>query len=247
MFVCGQVPYSVEATMATLSLELFTQPFDDLERRQYEVRAAIAATVAQFRRNQLYPALAELIELHSALEQVLRQREQLQASEQLRALPAPEMPSPELTHPPSLLEQIFALIEWALPLVRQAIEEGAILYDFVEENITITSVGLVPMYSREGYVLIPEHRTCTLHVLRYTASQLVEHGDRYRALRTCEVLTVQYRHVWYAPETVKHQLIEQYPDLPNPATFSCETDLDFPYAESILPVAKRKLMRLLSP
>lgn len=232
--------------MATLSLELFTQPFDDMERRQYEARAAIAAAIAQFRHNQLYPALAELIELYSALELILRQREQVQASEQLRALPAPEVPSTELTQPPTLLEQIFALIEWALPLLRQAIEEGTTLYDFVEENITITSVGLVPMYSREGYVLIPEHRTCTLHVLRYTASQLVEHGNRYRALRTCEVLTVQYRHVWYAPEIVKHQLIDQYPDLPNPATFSCETDLDFPYAESILPVAKRKLMQLLS-
>lgn len=247
MFVCGRLFTSDgDNAMNKLSLELFTRPFDDIERRQYEIRAAIDSTIMQFRRNQIYPALGELISLYRALEQILHEREQLAASEHIPLLPPAETSEADaVLHTPHL-EQVFELIAWALPLLAKAIEEGTTLFDFVEENITLTSVGLVPMYTAEGYVLIPEHRTYTLHVLRYSTSQLVEQGDRYRALRTTEVLRLQYRGVWYAPETVKHQLIESYPDLPNPATFSCETELDFPYAETILPVTKRKLMRMLT-
>jgi len=234
------------SAMYHLSLELFTQPFDDLERRQYEICAAIDWLVAQFRRNQLYPALQELIGIYRTLERVLQEHEQLHPSEQMQVLPAPDENRSVERSQRDVLEQLFELIRWAMPRLAEAIEEGAALFDFVEENISITSVGLLPMYTSEGYVLIPEHRTCTLHVLRYTSAQIVEHGDRYRALRTTEILSLRNRGVWEAPEAVKHRLIEQYPELPNPATFACETELDFPYAETILPVAKRKLMRALS-
>ena len=39
------------------------------------------------------------------------------------------------------------------------------------------------------------------------------------------------------------ELIEANRDLPNPATYLFETDLDFPFNETILPVAKRKFLR----
>lgn len=232
--------------MATLSLELFTRPFDDMERRQYEICSAIGECTARFRRNRLYPELQELIALYRALERIVQEHEHFHAHQSPHILPPAESVGDEAVPSVQPLEQMFDLIRWAMPLIAAAIEEGAALFDFVEDNITIASVGLVPMYTGEGYVLVPEHRTCTLHVLRYATSQLVEHGNSYRMLRTIEVLSLSHRGVWSAPETIKHRLIEQYPDLPNPATFSCETDLDFPYTETILPVVKRKLMQMLS-
>ncbi|MCX7930155.1 MAG: hypothetical protein N2663_05490 [Chlorobi bacterium] len=232
--------------MATLSLELFTRSFDDMERRQYEIYSAIAEYTARFRRNRLYPELQELIALYRSLEQILAEHEQLHSRETIRVLPPAASTHAEPEIPAQPLEQMFELIRWAIPVLAAAIEEGTALFDFVEDNITLTSVGLVPMYTSEGYVLVPEHRACTLHVLRYATSQLVEYGDSYRMLRTVEVLTLSHRGVWSAAETVKHWLIEEYPELPNPATFSCETDLDFPYTETILPVVKRKLMCMLS-
>jgi hypothetical protein len=36
--------------------------------------------------------------------------------------------------------------------------------------------------------------------------------------------------------------MKKYHDLPNPATYRCEVDIDFPYQDTVLPVAKRKLM-----
>jgi len=232
--------------MHRISLELFTQPFDDLEQRQYQICAALDASRAQFRRNLLYPTLQELIGLYRTLEHVLSEYEHLHQGEQVLMLPATEQSQAESSSQQDSLMQLFELIRWALPRLAEVIEEGTALFDFVEENISIASVGVLPMYTSEGYIFIPEHRTYTLHVLRYSSSQLVEHGDRYRKLRTTEILSIHHRSIWEAPEAVKHRLIAQYPELPNPATFACETELDFPYAETILPVAKRKLMRALS-
>ncbi|MBK7032936.1 MAG: hypothetical protein IPH49_06685 [Ignavibacteria bacterium] len=53
------------------------------------------------------------------------------------------------------------------------------------------------------------------------------------------------RHRSERPEDLKLALVEQHQDMPNPATFLMDSDLDFPFDETILPVAKRKLMRRL--
>jgi hypothetical protein len=66
--------------------------------------------------------------------------------------------------------------------------------------------------------------------------------ERYRRLKTTHIGEVSQRIVHSTPESIKLNLLALYHDLPNPATYVCETDLDFPYNETILPVAKRKLM-----
>jgi hypothetical protein len=50
---------------------------------------------------------------------------------------------------------------------------------------------------------------------------------------------------WH-PSSVKLKLIEERKDLPNPATFFFDTDLALPYQETLLPVAKRRMMRVLA-
>ena len=49
-----------------------------------------------------------------------------------------------------------------------------------------------------------------------------------------------------SPYEIKHNLIKKYPDLPNPSTYCFNSSIDFPFVETILPVAKRKLVRVLA-
>ena len=44
------------------------------------------------------------------------------------------------------------------------------------------------------------------------------------------------------PETIKQEIIKERTDLPNPATYHLDTELDFPFSETIMPVAKRKMI-----
>ena len=47
-------------------------------------------------------------------------------------------------------------------------------------------------------------------------------------------------------EQVKYRLIEQHKHLPNPATYAVEFKESFPLPETMLPIAKRSLVRFIS-
>jgi hypothetical protein len=47
-------------------------------------------------------------------------------------------------------------------------------------------------------------------------------------------------------ENIKAELIKAKIDLPNPAVYSIETELKLPMEETLLPIAKRSLVRYIS-
>ena len=65
---------------------------------------------------------------------------------------------------------------------------------------------------------------------------------KYRSLKTEFVKSTKQGEIIRTPEEIKQELIKERKDLPNPATFLLDSDLDFPFAETILPVAKRKMI-----
>jgi hypothetical protein len=126
--------------------------------------------------------------------------------------------------------------------LKRAIEEGMHIYNFVDEHISIEEVGIMPAYREEGYWLVPDTRAAHLNLLRYQVSLFSSTSERYRALKTVVVDSLAEGAIKLSPESVKLLLMKRYQDLPNPATYRCEVDMDFPYLETILPVGKRKLM-----
>ncbi|HWP82345.1 MAG TPA: hypothetical protein VNN76_06795 [Bacteroidota bacterium] len=236
--------------MERLSLTTFLTAGQDHEASQYIVLKGLREFQSEFSHNRLYPALAELIELHSTLELVLAEREEYRAKlpRQIKSIDLKnkriifEQPAQEGAD----FEQVMELIQWALPRIRQIIDEGTRIYDFVDENIRVEEVGILPIYKEEGYYFVPEHRASQLHLLRYEISLFTSEDGKYRSLRTRVLDSLRQEHIHRSPEAIKLDLIRQYQDMPNPATFVCETDLEFPFSETILPIAKRKLMARLS-
>ena len=47
-------------------------------------------------------------------------------------------------------------------------------------------------------------------------------------------------------QNIKSELIRNRTELPNPAVYAVETDLSFPMEETLLPIAKRSLVRYIS-
>jgi hypothetical protein len=45
---------------------------------------------------------------------------------------------------------------------------------------------------------------------------------------------------------IKSELIKNRSDLPNPAVYALETDLSLPMEETLLPIAKRSLVRYIT-
>lgn len=232
--------------MHKLTLDTFLTGTDDAELRQYHVLEGLKHNYTEFTHNRLYPSLAELVDLHTALVNILNGMSDIQGHlpHELKEI---DLEQGKLVYQAAGINdedflRAAELITWALPKIEQSIDEGVNIYNFVDEHIQIEQVGLLPMYREEGYWFVPEHKAALLHLLRYEVSLFTSANEKFRSLKTRSIRDIEQRSIVQTPESIKLNLIEQFHDLPNPATFLCETDLDFPYTETILPIAKRKLM-----
>jgi len=235
--------------MERLTLESFISGTHDAETRQYYVLHALQGYYEEFSHNRLYPSLSDLITLCCALESLLQSKGDIESHlpQQLKEV---DLVNRKLVYEPSAqrdadLERAAELILWALPLIKKAIDEGVDIYNFIGEHIAIEEVGIVPMYREEGYCFVPEPRALLIHLLRYEASLFTSAQERFRTLKTRVLESFEQSYIKRPVESIKLELTRKYHDLPNPATYACDTDLDFPYAETILPIAKRKLMQQL--
>jgi hypothetical protein len=233
--------------MNTLYLSMFTQGTSDIESSQYNILAGIRNVANEFHHNRLYPSLAELVELTSVLETIQANREQYKTMLP-RKLTGVDFENKTLTFDAvpgdaEAVERMFELVRWALPSLKELTEEGVAMFDFVSQNMNIEVVGIIPLYRDEGYAMIPDLKSDLYRIIRYELTLFTSESENYRALKTLEVESRAVGLVIEAPESVKLDLVQKHIDLPNPATFLVETDLDFPFDETVFPVAKRKLMK----
>lgn len=232
--------------MQPLTIESFFSSDTDWEMNQYRILGGIKQFGSDFDQKKIYPALGKLIEISTSLEQIRNQKKSLKSKfpkriegfnikEHKIVFNSQEYLSPDI-------EFLFELIDWALPHINSVIDEGIILFEFVEKNIDIEQVGILPIYKDEGYFMITDNIVSELQVHRYECSLFSSGAEKYRALKTELVKSEKHSFIRRSPDVIKYELICERHDLPNPATFISDTDLDFPFAETIFPVAKRKLI-----
>lgn len=232
--------------MESLKLETFLSADKDWEMNQYRVLGGIKEYHTELTKKKVYPTLAELIQLASTLENIIDNKSKLKGSfpKQIKDFDVKnkKIRFEQTGKYPADVEFLFELIEWAYPLIKSEIEEAIVLYDFVENSIEIDHVGIVPLNRDEGYFLIPDNKGEKIQVHRFESSIFSSETEKYRSLKTRLIQEIEKKLLETSPESIKLDLIKKFTDLPNPATFMCHTDLDFPFNETIFPVAKRKLM-----
>jgi hypothetical protein len=82
-------------------------------------------------------------------------------------------------------------------------------------------------------------------VYQYSLSIFTKQDEKYRSIKT-EYIDNWDRSLVNTYESIKAELIRRKKDLPNPAVYCIETGLTFPVDETLLPVAKRSLVRYIS-
>ena len=224
--------------MTDLSLSLFAAAAD-AEAARYRVLAALQRARQSFARNRVAPELARLLGLHRDLHALLDGAGAVEGSQSGRAVGV-DWEAGRVVHarPPAPLA--LHLARWAQPHVARAVREGQALYEFAAEHAALDAVGVVPAYRDEGYLVVTAGGA--VRPFRYHVSSLAGADGRYRALRTSDVPValdpLAPPHAW------KAALAASDPDLPAPALFAVRADLDLPVDETLLPVAKRKLLGL---
>lgn len=237
--------------METLNLSTFIKAADDIELSKYKVLSTLSSLTSALHKNKLYPALAELISIKNELELLIEQMSLFDAEFVLNLNFADFSEELPLVNPVEYDEDSLILvrdfINWALPEINLAIDEGKAIFDFVDENIQLHEVGIMPIYKNEGYFFIPDVKHDLMKIYRFEMSLFSTEENPLRTLKSKLVDLVSLK----APEAqspyeLKHSLEKKYHDLPNPSCYYFETDIDFPFVETILPVVKRKLVRTLA-
>lgn len=233
--------------MEGVTFDIFLTGLRDVESTQYRILAYLQGIRDAFTRNAIYPHLGELVALHKTLDGVTGRladaREALPGRLTGVDLTAHRLIYEKVDLGLEQLDDLETLIQWALPRIREAIDEGTAIFEFVDENLKLEHVGIVPSYVEEGYLLVPDRGAHQIHVVRYRMSIFTGADERFRTLRTTHVKSIDFGRIQPSPISIKRELIASHREEVNPSTYFLATELDFPYRETVLPVAKRKLIQ----
>ncbi len=235
--------------MKQLNLDSFSSKDADIEINQYKILSGLKEYRAEFNKNRLYPYLAELVYLSSQLEEILGRKA-------LMNLPLPKgikngakdknVFVEIVDKPVENKEYYYDLIEWALPKIKEVIEEAYIFYNFVENNMMIQEVGTPPIYKNDGLLFVADNFHTVLQIHRYEYSVYSSTAKPFSSLKTTFVEIADALNFDGEEEIVKINLVKKYKEKPNIATFLCKCEFDFPFDQTIFPIAKRKLLNYLA-
>ena len=235
--------------MKTLSETWFADGYIDFELKKYVLLAYLQEVTKFFNENKLYPKLGDIIFHYNNLVAFRENKKYLQEQfpKKLTGIQMEKLQVlyEQIIEDDELMQELEDIIQYSTDQMKTAISSGSQIYEFVEENLNIFPVGLVPLDTNEGYFFLSEGSYRRTFVYQYRLSFFEKHDEKFRAIRT-EFVNEWERSIVNSYENIKAELLRAKRDLPNPAVYSIETDLSFPIAETLLPVAKRSLVRYIS-
>jgi len=236
--------------MKQLSETWFAEGYIDFELKKYTLLAYLQEINKYFNENKLYPQLADLIFHYNNIVAFRENKKYLQEHfpKKLTGIQIEKLQLlyEQMIADDELMQQLEEIINYSADEMKTTISNGTELYEFVEEKLTITPVGLVPLDNQEGYFFLSAGYSKATRVYHYRLSIFEKHDEKFRSIRT-SYLDEWRRSLVNTYENLKYELIKKRTELPNPAVYCIETNLQFPMEETLLPIAKRSLVKYLSP
>jgi hypothetical protein len=234
--------------MDQLKTNWITEGSLDFEYKKYILLAYLQHCRGEFSSTRLYPPLSELVQHYRNLEELRSEMESMESifPREIKGLSSDATTFIYENVAPSdgAMATIQEIIEFAIPSIKETIHEGKAIYEFVESNIEIQPVGLIPVYNAEGYLLMNADKSVDYHVYQYKHSVITAAGEHLQSLALNYMYT-EHRSLGNTVEQMKLNLASHYKALPNPATFVCYSKLSVPLTETLLPVTKRLFLKSL--
>jgi hypothetical protein len=235
--------------MKTLSETWFADGYIDFELKKYTLLAYLQEVNKYFNENMLYPQLADVIFHYNNLVAFRENKKYLQEQfpKKLTGIQIEKLQLlyEQIIEDDELMRELEDIINYSAGKMQKTISSGTEIYEFVEDKLTIFPVGLVPLDIHEGYFFLSEGTYRNTRVYQYRLSIFEKHDEKYRSIKT-EYVHEWERNIVNTYENIKVELLKHKKDMPNPAVYSIETTLTFPITETLLPIAKRSLVRYIS-
>lgn len=226
-----------------------TEGLIDFEYKKYMLLAYLQKVKESFHKVELYPFLADMVYHYRNLQAIQENKSMIYdafpkelSSEDIRNL---ELNYKTIMEDDLIMKEIESIIEFALPQLKSHLEEGSVIYEFVESKCEIEPIGLTSLSVNEGYLFITQPPETETKIYRYHTTIYGSSTDQYRGINLHYVVKEQ-RNLSNSYEKIKLKLIKQFKDLPNPATYLILSKLKFPFTPTLMPVAKRLLVKQVS-
>jgi hypothetical protein len=140
------------------------------------------------------------------------------------------------------MEEVAAIIDFAIPCMNRHLSEGKEIYQEVEDDLNIFPVGIVPLNPEAGYMMLAKALSKETCVYSYAITIFENANEKFRGIKT-QFIGNYSRSFSNTFEEIKFQLIKEFRHIPNPGAYVVESKSEYPLNETLLPVAKRSLVR----
>jgi hypothetical protein len=115
-----------------------------------------------------------------------------------------------------IMQELEHITQFAADEMKRTIGEGAEIYEFVEKQLQIEPVGIMPLYKNEGYILLRYGAFSEVRVYSYTITLFENKNARYKGIRM-EYMDSRTKNLANTYHQIKLDIIRDYRALPNPA------------------------------
>ena len=206
--------------MKQLSETWFAEGYIDFELKKYTLLAYLNEINRHFNENKLYPQLGDLVFHYNNIVAFRENKKYLQEHfpKKLTGLQIEKLQVlyEQLIADNELMQELEDIINFSADEMKTTLSCGAEIYEFVEENLTIMPIGLVPLDNQEGYFFLSAGDAKTTRVYQYRLSIFEKHDEKFRSIKTAYVDALQ-RTMANTYENIKYKLIKKRSRLPNAA------------------------------
>ncbi|TFF35186.1 hypothetical protein [Mucilaginibacter psychrotolerans] len=235
--------------MKSLGINWFIEGSIDFEHKKYILLDYLQEINRHFDKSRLYPNLSDLIFHHNNLLDFRNNKTALQQTFPQRLtkadIAAVKLTYQKIVQDDNAMAEIESIIYYALAKMNPAIQTGKEIYDFVESRLVIDPIGLVPLMPYHGYFSLRNGKERTNYIYEYQVTIFEHKDDKFRGINVQFVDTYE-QSIVATPENIKLDLIRRRKHLPNPAVYYVQSDIAFPLEQTLLPVAKRSLVKYIS-
>lgn len=228
-----------------LSSDWITNGWIDFELKKYQVMAYLQKVRGHFGRTELFPMLQDLV-FHFRNLKDLKEKKQLFYDQFSYRITQADWKKLELTYEKivqddDLMQELETIVNWALPQMELAVEEGKEIYQEVEHQIEISPVGLMTAYPDEGFAFFWVEGQTTTDIYDYKITLFTDAEERFRGIHLNYLSSVE-RSVGQSLEQIKWTLLKKRAILSQtPGAYLVYSKKDYPKNETLLPIAKRLL------
>ncbi len=231
--------------MIALQQDWITTGWVDFEYKKYMLLGYLQNVKKAFGQSKLYPHMADLVFHYRNLMSV-RENKHLMYQQFPQTITKANIDKLKISYKKiveddEVMRELEDILQFAIPQLKGILDEGKDIYQFVEENMEISAIGLLPLYNKEGYLLINEEKKNKLKIFQY---QITVFDNANEKLRGVNMTYLEKTKVGFGRtlEQIKLDLLKKYKTLPNPATYAIQAKMAFPFKETILPISKRLLV-----